>query len=107
MDAFVNRLRFVTPLLACLLLLAAVHANAQGVTTGSMTGVVTDAQNAPVSGASVIAIHTPSGTNYEATTRTDGRFAIIGMRVGGPYVVTVTYTGSGTAFEPQTVEPEA
>jgi hypothetical protein len=104
MDAFVNRLRFVTPLLACLLLLAAVHANAQGVTTGSMTGVVTDAQNAPVSGASVIAIHTPSGTNYEATTRPDGRFSIIGMRVGGPYVVTVTYTGSGTAFEPQTVE---
>lgn len=104
MDAFVNRLRFVMPLLACLLLVSAARANAQGVTTGSMTGVVTDAQNAPVSGASVIAIHTPSGTNYEATTRTDGRFTIIGMRVGGPYVVTVTYTGSGTAFEPQTVE---
>ena len=104
MDAFVNRLRFVMPLLACLLLVSAARAHAQGVTTGSMTGVVTDAQNAPVSGASVIAIHTPSGTNYEATTRTDGRFTIIGMRVGGPYVVTVTYTGSGTAFEPQTVE---
>ena len=69
-----------------------------------MTGVVTDSQLAPVAGASVIVIHAPSGTNYEATTRADGRFSIIGMRVGGPYIVTVAYTGTGTAFEPQTVE---
>ncbi|MCC7125299.1 MAG: TonB-dependent receptor [Acidobacteria bacterium] len=88
----------------CLLAWPASHAFAQGVTTGSMAGVVTDAQSAPVAGASVIAIHVPSGTNYETTTRADGRFAIIGMRVGGPYIVTVAYTGTGTAFEPQTVE---
>jgi hypothetical protein len=79
-------------------------AAAQGVTTGSLTGVVTDSQMAPVSGASVIAIHTPSGTTYEATTRPDGRFTILAMRVGGPYVVTVAYVGTGTAFEPETVE---
>jgi outer membrane receptor protein involved in Fe transport len=80
------------------------RAAAQGVTTGSLTGVVTDSQMSPVAGASVIAIHTPSGTNYEATTRADGRYAMLGMRVGGPYVVTVAYTGTGTAFEPQTAE---
>jgi hypothetical protein len=34
----------------------------------------------------------------------DGRFTIIGMRVGGPYIVTVAYVGTGTAFEPQTLE---
>jgi outer membrane receptor protein involved in Fe transport len=79
-------------------------AAAQGVTTGSMSGVVTDSQLSPVAGASVIAIHVPSGTNYETTSRADGRFVILGMRVGGPYVVTVAYTGTGTAFEPQTVE---
>lgn len=77
---------------------------AQGVTTGSMSGVVTDTANQPVAGASVIAIHTPSGTNYEAETRTDGRFSIPNMRVGGPYFVTVTYAGTGTAFEPSTQE---
>ena len=59
----------------------------------------------PVSGASVIAIHLPSGTTYETTTRADGRFVIINMRVGGPYSVTVAYTGTGTAaFAPETQE---
>jgi hypothetical protein len=58
-----------------------------------------------VAGASVIAIHLPSGTTYETTTRADGRFVVINMRVGGPYSVTVSYTGTGTAaFAPETVE---
>jgi hypothetical protein len=82
----------------------AAHAAAQGVTTGILHGVVTDESNQPVAGASVIAIHLPSGTSYEAATRTDGRFSIPGMRVGGPYAVTVTYVGTGLAFEPATQE---
>jgi hypothetical protein len=57
---------------------------AQGVTTGSMSGVVTAGQNQPVAGASVIAIHEASGTSYEATSRADGRYSIPNMRVGGP-----------------------
>ena len=78
---------------------------AQGVTTGSMSGVVTGAQGQPVSGASVIAIHEPSGTSYEGTTRADGRYSIPNMRVGGPYTVQVVYTGTGAAaFAPKTVE---
>ncbi len=68
---------------------------AQGVTTGSLTGVVTDQGGQAVAGASVIAIHLPSGSTYEATTRTDGRFLIPGMRVGGPYSVTVSLSGHG------------
>ena len=78
---------------------------AQGVTTGALNGIVTTEQKQPIQGASVIAIHLPSGTNYETVTRADGRFTIPGMRVGGPYSVTVTYSGTaGTAFEPQTQE---
>ena len=76
----------------------------QGVTTGALNGIVTNEQKQPIPGASVIAIHLPSGTNYETVTRADGRFTIPGMRVGGPYSVTVTFTGTGTAFEPQTQE---
>ena len=78
--------------------------SAQGVTTGSLTGVVTDERQQPVNGASVVAIHTPSGTNYETTTNADGRYVILGMRVGGPYVVTVSYSGTGNAFEPKVQE---
>jgi hypothetical protein len=84
----------------CAFLLPAIHAHAQGVTTGSMTGVVLDAQKNPVPGASVVAVHEPSGTRYEATTRGDGRFSLPGMRVGGPYNVTASLTG----FQPQTVK---
>ena len=66
------------------LLSLASSAFAQGVTTGRITGVVLDAQKAPVEGASVVAIHLPSGTPYETVTREDGRFIIPNMRVGGP-----------------------
>ena len=78
---------------------------AQGVTTGGIGGVVTGSQQQPIAGATVIAIHEPSGTSYEATTRADGRYSIPAMRVGGPYTVQVVYTGTGgTAFAPKTVE---
>ncbi len=96
------------PVLALALIAAMVGptrpAAAQGVTTGSLGGIVTDSAGAPVAGASVIAIHAPSGTNYEATTRGDGRYFFPNMRVGGPYVVTVTYVGGASAFEPFTRE---
>ena len=69
---------------------------AQGVTTGTITGVVSDAQGAVVPGATVTAIHQPSGTTYEAVTQADGRFFIPGMRVGGPYKVTAALSGFGT-----------
>ena len=78
------------------------RARAQGVTTGAITGIVINTQQQPVGGASVIAIHEPSGTTYEGVTLADGRFSIPGMRVGGPYSVTVAYTrAGGTAFEPE------
>jgi hypothetical protein len=93
----------VALLALCALLGGFSPAFAQGVTTGQISGIVVDAQKQPVVGANVIAIHEPSGTSYEATTRADGRYSIPNMRVGGPYSVTVAYTGSGAAaFEPQT-----
>jgi hypothetical protein len=76
------------------------HAGAQGVTTGSISGTVVDAQGAAVPGATVTALHEPSGTKYEAATRADGRFSIPGMRIGGPYTVTATLSG----FQPQAVK---
>jgi hypothetical protein len=95
--------RFVFALLALVVLTTPAAAQ---VTTGALSGVVVNDQQQPVAGASVIAIHLPSGSNYEAVTRADGRFTIPGMRVGGPYMVTVAFdaTAGGTAFEPSTQE---
>src|SRR6187455_2026272 len=82
----------------------AVTASAQ-VTTGSLNGKVQNEKGEGVSGASLIAIHLPSGTTYETTSRADGRFVVLNMRVGGPYSVTVAYTGTGAAaFAPETTE---
>ena len=66
---------------------------AQGVTTASITGVVRDAQGGLVPGATVVAVHQPSGTSYEGVSQGDGRFFIPGMRVGGPYKVTASLSG--------------
>jgi outer membrane receptor protein involved in Fe transport len=63
------------------------------VTTSEIVGSVTDQAGAAVSGATVTAVHEPSGTRYTATTNSEGRFAIPGMRVGGPYTVTVASSG--------------
>ena len=70
------------------------------ITTSSMAGKVTlDDQNGEdVIGATVVAVHEPSGTRYTAVTNTSGRFAIQGMRTGGPYEVTVSYIG----YQPKT-----
>jgi outer membrane receptor protein involved in Fe transport len=82
----------------CLLLATVAFAGmatlgAQGVTTAAIAGVVTDSSGAPLGGARVVAVHGPSGTEYAATTRADGRFTMPGMRVGGPYRVTVAIVG--------------
>jgi outer membrane receptor for ferrienterochelin and colicin len=68
---------------------------AQGVTTGSMHGSVTAASGNLV-GATVIAIHQPSGTKFGAIVRSNGQYNIRGMRVGGPYTVTASFIGFKT-----------
>src|SRR6185503_12760 len=78
------------------LVLSAVPAAAQGVTTAAVTGVVKDDQGGVVPGATISAVHNPSGTTYEGVSQADGRFFIPGMRVGGPYKITTTLTGFTT-----------
>ena len=73
----------------CLVLLSVAAAAAQTVTTGSVAGTVTDAQGGVLPGATVTALHTPTGTTYEAVTDANGRFNILNVRVG-PYTISVT-----------------
>ena len=87
--------------LVAMLLTLSLTAMAQ-ITTSSMAGKVTldDENGEEVIGATVVAVHEPSGTRYTAVTNTTGRFSINGMRTGGPYEVTVSYIG----FQPKTVK---
>ena len=82
-------------LLAVLSFLFVIPTQAQ-VTTASMSGTVMF-QDEPVIGATVLAVHEPSGTNYGTITNVDGRFSLQGMRTGGPYKVTISYVGYQSA----------
>ncbi|MFD2786338.1 TonB-dependent receptor [Hymenobacter rubripertinctus] len=66
---------------------------AQGSTTSAMNGVITDKTGEGLPGATVIAVHTPTNTQYVAPTNSEGRFNIQNMRVGGPYTVRITFVG--------------
>ena len=69
---------------------------AQNATTSTLTGVVKDAQGGVLPGASVSAVHAPTGTSYETVTESDGAFQLLNIRVGGPYTVTVALQGFKT-----------
>ncbi|MDP2470989.1 MAG: TonB-dependent receptor [Candidatus Palauibacterales bacterium] len=88
-------LRAISTLLAILALVLLPSGNllAQGVTTGGIDGLVTNAAGQPLVGATITAVHVPSGTTYQTVTRAGGVFTIGGMRVGGPYVVTASIIG--------------
>ena len=76
-------------------MLMSVAAFAQ-VTTSALGGRVVDANGEPVIGAAVVATHEPSGTVYGVVTNNDGRYAINGMRAGGPYKVEISCLGYQT-----------
>uniref|UniRef100_UPI004048250C TonB-dependent receptor domain-containing protein n=3 Tax=Roseivirga sp. TaxID=1964215 RepID=UPI004048250C len=79
--------------LAGIMLAISAVAYGQGTTTSSLNGKITDAAGAPLPGATVVAIHTPSGSQYGNVSNADGFYRIPNMRVGGPYTVTVTFVG--------------
>ncbi|MBR5102803.1 MAG: carboxypeptidase regulatory-like domain-containing protein, partial [Muribaculaceae bacterium] len=84
-----KKIKFIALFLA---VLAALNMNAQ-ITTASLAGKVVDENKEVLIGATVKAVHTPSGTNYTAVSNTNGLFTIQGMRTGGPYRVEVSYIG--------------
>ena len=67
------------------------------VTNSALSGKVTmQDTKEEIIGATVQAVHEPSGTKYAAVTNVSGRFTIQGMRNGGPYTITVSYIGYET-----------
>lgn len=63
------------------------------VTTSSITGTVTSPTNDPLVGATITALHQPTGTSYTTTSLTRGVFSIPNMIPGGPYRIEVTFVG--------------
>lgn len=66
---------------------------AQGTTSGSIEGTITDESGESLPGANIIAVHQPTGTEYGTSSRIDGGYTIRNVRVGGPYEVRVTFIG--------------
>ncbi len=64
-------------------------------TTSSIRGTVTSS-GAPIAGAQVVVVHVPSGSRSTATTDEGGSFNVTGLRVGGPYTVSVTSASGNT-----------
>ena len=52
-------------------------------TTGTLSGDAVDESGGVLPGATVEAVHGPTGTRYTAVTDAGGRFSIINVRVGG------------------------
>jgi hypothetical protein len=63
------------------------------VTTSTISGSVSDKNGEALIGATVVATHTPTNTRYGTATNASGRYTLPAIRVGGPYSVTVSYTG--------------
>lgn len=79
------------------MLIAVVCSALAQVTTSALSGKVSLADDGEaVIGATIQAVHEPSGTRYATVTNSDGRYNIQGMRVGGPYKVTISYIGYQT-----------
>lgn len=79
-------------------LLASLVTSAQ-VTTSSITGIISSADGLAKEGASISAIHTPSGTQYGTLAKKGGVFTLAGLRTGGPYTLKVNYAG----LKPQSI----
>ncbi len=77
--------------LILVILISIIKVNAQE-TTAEIQGTVTNGA-AGFAGVSVTATHQPTGTKYVTTTRNDGRYNLINLKIGGPYLVEVSYVG--------------
>jgi hypothetical protein len=66
---------------------------AQGVTTGAISGTITNEQGQGVESAQIQVINRSNGSRTGTVSRSDGRFYIQGLEVGGPYTVSVRRIG--------------
>ena len=61
-------------------------------TTSEIQGTISNLKQ-NLAGAAVTALHTPTGTLYKTTTRQDGGYNFPNIKIGGPYIITVSFIG--------------
>ncbi len=66
------------------------------VTTSSISGKITDNNKGTLPGATVIATHTPSGSQYYAVADANGNYRLLNIRPGGPYTIEYRMVGFQT-----------
>jgi outer membrane receptor protein involved in Fe transport len=76
---------------------SAAPVRAQGVTTGAITGIVTDPQGQPLVGVQVTITNVATGYGTTVLTRPNGLYLAQGLEVGGPYTISTTSVGYATA----------
>jgi hypothetical protein len=63
------------------------------ITTSGINGSISGQDGERLPGATVVAVHEPSGTQYFTTTNSEGQFNLQGMRPGGPYRLEISFVG--------------
>ncbi len=84
--------KLLKTMLAFFVSIFCLHASAQ-VTTATISGTVTGTDGKPLNGATVKISFANAGINKTVTSSSNGTFVVPNLRVGGPYKITVTYTG--------------
>ena len=70
---------------------------AQGSTTSGINGrVVAEATSEALPGATIVAIHQETGSQYACITGSDGFYRLPNMNVGGPYTINISFIGYHT-----------
>ena len=79
--------------LMLLVFLSTVFVGFGQITTSTISGVVKDQKGQTIPGATIHAMHEPTGTNYYGVTNKSGAFVIPAVRVGGPYTIHASFVG--------------
>lgn len=74
-----------------MLVLLSVVAKSQE-TTAEISGTILEGKS-PLQDVVVMAVHVPTGTKYNTTTRSDGRYNLPNLKIGGPYTLTTAFVG--------------
>ena len=64
-------------------------------TTSEIQGTVLSGKTA-IAGATIVAIHQPTGTKYTTSSRQDGRYNLANLKIGGPYTISASFVGFKT-----------